>query len=152
MSTHILPIRVYYEDTDTAGIVYHGNYLNYFERARTESLRELGFELVTLLSDHNTQFVVHSAFLEFLQPARLDQLLYVLTEIEEVRHASILYNQSVYLEAPEGTPICKAKIKIACLDSKLQVRALPEILLKQIKNRGDKKGKRQGESKMSVPQ
>src|SRR5437868_1746077 len=100
MATHIFVLRVYYEDTDAIGVVYHSNYLNFFERARTEALRELGFDSVTLSADYNTQFVIRSAQIEFLQPARLDQLLYIVSKIETQRHASILYDQRIYLEKP----------------------------------------------------
>lgn len=133
MQSHLLPIRIYYEDTDAGGIVHHANYLKFFDRARTESLRDLGFELVSLLSDYNTQFAVHSAQLQFLQPARLDQLLYVVTEIAEVRGASIRYNQRIHLETLLGPVICRAEIRLACLDGQHRPRGLPEILSGEIK-------------------
>lgn len=130
---HLLPIRVYYEDTDSGGIVYHANYLKYFERARVEALRTLGIELINLYEAHDAQFVVRSLTLEFLQPARLDQLLYVVTEVTEVRGASIMYNQEVHLSAPNGVLLCSAKIRLACLDKELRPRGLPSVLLAEIK-------------------
>lgn len=129
----ILPIRTYYEDTDAGGLVYHANYLKFFERGRVESLRELGFELNKLLSEQDVQFVVHSLSIEFLQAARLDQLLYVVTEIEEVGYASIRYNQEVYLEKEGGILSCKANVRLACLNSQLRPKGLPDILLRGIK-------------------
>lgn len=132
MKSHIFPFRIYYEDTDAAGIVNHSNYLKFFCRARTEWLRLLGFELVNLLVKDNAQFVVHKAELEFLQPARLDQIIYVVSEFTEVRAASIRYNQAIHLESPEGTLICRAKIKLACLDRNLKPRGLPALLLQEI--------------------
>jgi len=132
---HILPIRVYYEDTDAGGIVYHANYLKFFERARVESLRAQGFELNKLLFEQDAQFVVHFVELEYLQPARLDQLLYVTTEMIEVRHASIGYNQKVFLESvDDGCLLCKARIRLACLNSQQRPRGLPEILTREIKS------------------
>jgi len=104
MSTHILPIRVYYEDTDVGGIVYHPNYLKYFERARTEYLRAKGYDLVSLNSKNNLQFVIHTAKLEYLQPARLDQLLYVVSEVESVRPASLVFAQGIYVA-------CRSELK-----------------------------------------
>lgn len=131
----ILPIRVYYEDTDAGGMVYHANYLKFFERGRVESLRKQGFELNALLNEHDAHFVVHSMEIEFLSPARLDQLLYVTTEVVEVRKASIRYNQIAYLEAIEGRVLCRAKVKLACLNKQDRPRGLPEILSQEIKRR-----------------
>ena len=128
MLQHIYSIRIYYEDTDLGGVVYHSNYLKFFERARTEMLREHGYELSDLLSRHNMQFVVHSAELEYLRPARLDQLLYIVTKVTEVRSASIRYNQNAYLEAENGILSCRANIRLACLDRDQRPRGLPDIL------------------------
>lgn len=133
MAEHTFALRVYYEDTDAAGVVYHANYLNFFERARTESLRALGFNLVDFFSQHNAQFVVRSAQLEFLQAARLDQLLYVVSEVETLRHASILYDQRLYLEKPGGLLLCQAKIRLACVDGQFRPRGVPEQLSERIK-------------------
>ena len=131
--SHIFPVRVYYEDTDCAGVVYHANYLKFMERARTEALRTQGYELSNLLHKHDTQFVVHSAQLEFLQPARLDQLLYIVTKVTEVRFASIKYTQVVHLEAADGQIACKADLRIACLNGSYCPRGLPDILSKGIR-------------------
>lgn len=133
MSIHQFLIRVYYEDTDVGGIVYHSKYLNFFERGRAESLREKGFDLVSLYSNYGVHFVVHSAKIEFLQPARLDQLLYVMTAVGEVKQASILYDQKVFLEDEKGRLLCQAKIRVACLDKAFRPIALPEPLLREIK-------------------
>lgn len=133
MGTHTLVLRVYYEDTDALGVVYHSNYLNYFERARTEALRELGFQLNDLALNYDTQFVIRSAKLEFLQPARLDQLLYVVSEIETLRQASVLYDQRIYLEKVGGLLLCQAKIRLACVDNQFRPRGLPKKLSDKIK-------------------
>ncbi len=130
---HGFPIRVYYEDTDCAGVMYHANYLKFFERARTEALRLKGFELIKLLQYYDAQFVVHSVNLKFLQPAHLDQLLYIVTKVTEVRFASIKYTQAAYLGNEQGTLLCQADLPIACLNSHYRPRELPNILLKGIK-------------------
>ena len=130
---HIFPVRVYYEDTDCGGIVYHANYLKFFERARVEAFRAKGFELNKLLCDYDIQFVVHSVQLEFLQPARLDQLLYIVTKVTEVRFASIKYTQKVYLEEVEGPLLCNAYFRIACLNRDYRPQGLPDILSKGIR-------------------
>lgn len=132
---HVLPIRVYYEDTDAGGIVYHANYLKFFDRGRTESLSVLGFNLVSLFSENGAQFAVHTAEIEFLQPARLGQLLYVVTELAEAGRASIRYNQRIHLETTQGPIICRAKIRLACLDNQHRPRGLPEVLAKGIKSK-----------------
>jgi acyl-CoA thioester hydrolase len=130
----VLPVRVNCEDTDFGGIVYHPNYLKFFERGRVEALRSSGIELSDLLKNYDTQFVVRSIELEFLQPARLDQLLYVVTEVIEVRYASIRYNQKVYLEAVDGLLLCWGKLHLACLNSQYRPRRLPDILSREMKN------------------
>jgi len=134
MHHYSLPIRVYYEDTDLGGIVYHSNYLKYFERARTEALRQLGFELLNLYHEQGVQFVVHSANLEFIQPARLDQLLYVRTCIENMGYASIMYQQSIHLQEKTTAPLCMAKIKLVCVNKDLKPCAIPEVLSREIKS------------------
>ncbi len=133
MTTHIYTLRVYHQDTDAIGVVHHANYLNYFERARTESMRELGFDLVSLYAKYDAQFVLHSIKLDFLRPARLDQLLCVVSGIEAQRQASILYDQKIYLEKPEGLLLCQAKIRLACVDSQFRPRGLPEKLSEGVK-------------------
>lgn len=130
---YILPIRVHYEDTDVGGIVYHANYLKFFERGRVEGFRSQGVELSSLLKNHDAQFVVKSVELDFMQPARLDQLLYVVTKVVEVRHASIRYNQKVHLESVDGPLLCQANICLACLNSQLRPRGLPESLSREKK-------------------
>src|SRR5687768_15566148 len=111
MRKHHLPIRVYYNETDAGGVVHHSSYLKYFEQGRTEDLRDIGLELLSLFSEFDVQFAVYTADLEFLRPAKLDQLLYVVTEVAELRSASIRYYQGIHLESPNGTLLCKANIR-----------------------------------------
>ena len=128
MMQFLLPIRVYYEDTDAGGVVHHSSYIKFFERARTEAFRQQGIELNELLSAYGLTFVVHSLTVKYLKPAYLDQLLYVSAEINMIGFASISYNQRVYLERPNGELICEAKIRLACIDKIFKPTALPEIL------------------------
>lgn len=132
MSQHILPVRVYYDDTDVSGVVHHSNYLKFFERGRTEALRDQGFNLVNLYQELGVQFVVHSATLEFLQSAQLDQLLFVVTAVETVRYASIIYQQRIHLEAPDGPILCQAKLRLAALNKAHKPCALPKFLSTEI--------------------
>ncbi|TAN70399.1 MAG: YbgC/FadM family acyl-CoA thioesterase, partial [Magnetospirillum sp.] len=94
--THVFPIRVYYEDTDAGGIVYHSNYLNFAERARTELVREMGISQRVMLEEGGgTAFAVRSATLDFLRPAKLDDLLRVETEVTAVGGASVELRQII---------------------------------------------------------
>lgn len=90
-----LPIRVYYEDTDAGGVVYHSNYINFFERARTEWLRKLGFEQDQLISEHNLIFVVRTLNCDYLHPARFNDELFVSADIRELRKASVVFKQQI---------------------------------------------------------
>ncbi|MGC1780671.1 MAG: tol-pal system-associated acyl-CoA thioesterase [Xanthobacteraceae bacterium] len=97
---HVLTVRVYYEDTDFTGIVYHANYLRYMERGRTNHLRLLGADHRALFEETEKEtpgfaFVVRSMMLDFLKPARMDDVLTVITEPEEVKGASITLYQRV---------------------------------------------------------
>lgn len=92
---HIFPVRVYYEDTDAAGIVYYVNYLKYAERARTEMLRILGREQQRMIEDDGVAFVVKRCELEYHAPARLDDALEVHTRLIDIGGASIRLNQQL---------------------------------------------------------
>jgi acyl-CoA thioester hydrolase len=97
---HVLTVRVYYEDTDFTGIVYHANYLRYMERGRTNYLRLIGIDHRALFEETEKEapgfaFVVRSMTIDFLKPARMDDLLEVLTEPEEVKGASMTLRQRI---------------------------------------------------------
>ena len=90
-----LGVRVYYEDTDSGGVVYYANYLKYIERGRTEFLRELGFNQDQLISQDNILFIVRSIEANYLSPAFLDDLIEVRSEIKSVSHASLIFAQKI---------------------------------------------------------
>jgi acyl-CoA thioester hydrolase len=97
---HVMPVRVYYEDTDFSGIVYHANYLRYMERGRSNYLRLLGLNQVSLFAEAQAEapgfaFVVRSMQIEFLKPARMDDVLEVTSTYEEIKGASITLHQRV---------------------------------------------------------
>ena len=97
---HVLAVRVYYEDTDFTGIVYHANYLRYMERGRTNYLRLLGADHRALFEETDKEapgfaFVVRSMNIDFLKPARMDDVLEIFTEPEEVKGASITLRQRI---------------------------------------------------------
>jgi acyl-CoA thioester hydrolase len=93
--THTHPVRVYYEDTDAAGIVYYANYLKFAERARTEMLRDMGFDQKRIREEDDVAFAVRACNTEYLRPARFDDALTVETEVEKVGGASIGLVQTV---------------------------------------------------------
>jgi acyl-CoA thioester hydrolase len=93
---HILPVRVYYEDTDFSGVVYHASYLRFLERGRTDFLRLAGIDQSTLHADGaGLIFAVRRMTIDFLKPARMDDVLVVETSIQEVRGASLVIAQSI---------------------------------------------------------
>ncbi|MDQ2805166.1 MAG: tol-pal system-associated acyl-CoA thioesterase [Pseudomonadota bacterium] len=105
-------LRVYYEDTDAAGIVYHANYLRYAERARTEAMRAMGAAHADLVRDCNLMFVVRRAELDYLRPARLDDRLEVVTEPVRLRAAAVTLRQSIRND--RGSCVVLA-IELACV-------------------------------------
>ena len=108
METFEWPVTVYYEDTDAGGVVYHANYLKFFERARTEMLRSIGLNQQVLLEQH-IGFVVRHIDIDFLKGARLDDKLTVNTSVSQLKKASLTFCQE--LVNPEGQLLCKAIVK-----------------------------------------
>jgi acyl-CoA thioester hydrolase len=106
------PVRVYYEDTDAGGVVYHASYLRYLERARTEWLRQLGYSQASLKQEESLLFTVVSMQMEFLRPARLDDLLSVHSDVRLSGGASVAFSQRV-LRGDET--LLTAQVKVACL-------------------------------------
>ena len=116
-SSSILALRVYYEDTDAAGVVYYANYLRFCERARTEWLRELGIGQQALMASDGIAFVVRSVKADYLRAARLDDALEVTTRISALRGASLLFEQDVQRE---GQLLFSAQVLVACIDQRRQ--------------------------------
>lgn len=112
--TFVWPVRVYYEDTDAGGVVYYANYLRFMERARTEWLRSLGLEQQVLMSEAGILFAVRRAEVDYLRPARLDDALQVVTEIDRLAGASLDFLQSVRREGETGA-LCRARVQVVCL-------------------------------------
>jgi acyl-CoA thioester hydrolase len=129
------PVRVYYEDTDAGGVVYYANYLKFFERARTERLRALGFEQDQLRAAEAILFAVKSVRLEYVKPARFNDALRVSAELTEIKRASLSFAQEIHLDVPGGEKLCEAEIRIVCLnDGTFRPAAIPEFLLQRIKD------------------
>ncbi len=128
------PITIYYEDTDAGGVVYHSNYLKFFERARTEMLRSVGVSQHVLLEQH-IGFVVRHADIDFLQGARLDDQLEVVTTISDLKKASLIFCQE--LVNPENKVLCKAVVKVACVDNEnMKPKAMPKSIILELTNSG----------------
>ncbi|HEY4126879.1 MAG TPA: tol-pal system-associated acyl-CoA thioesterase [Gammaproteobacteria bacterium] len=123
-------VRVYYEDTDLGGVVYHANYLKFMERARTEWLRSLGFEQDVLRNHHSVQFVVVNADLHFRRPARFNDELTVSAEVKKRTAASITFHQEV--RGPSDMGLCTGEIRVACIDADtFRPRPLPREILRE---------------------
>ena len=126
-----IAIRVYYEDTDSGGVVYYANYLNFLERARTEYLRTLGFQQQQLLEETGLAFAVRSVAAEYLKPARLDDLLEVETALHDLGRAQVTFAQTIH----RGQDILlTATVRVACLElAKGKPAAMPKDLHAQFK-------------------
>lgn len=123
-------IRVYYEDTDTGGVVFYANYLKFFERARTEWLRAAGIEQQILAETHQVMFVVKSTAVDYHAPARLDDELKLTVVVEKLGRASVQFVQ----EAWRGQQrLVTARIKVACVETNtIRPCALPPAVLMKI--------------------
>ncbi|PJG84616.1 tol-pal system-associated acyl-CoA thioesterase [Conservatibacter flavescens] len=123
-SIFCFPVRVYYEDTDAGGVVYHARYLHFFERARTEYLRTLSFSQQAILNQEQIAFVVRNMTIDFRLAAKLDDLLTVETQIGALKGATIIFEQTL---KKEEVILCKATVKVASVDlGKMKPVAIPE--------------------------
>ncbi|MFN2382402.1 MAG: tol-pal system-associated acyl-CoA thioesterase [Guyparkeria sp.] len=123
------PVRVYYEDTDAGGVVYHARYLNFCERARTEWLRSRGWEQDALRDEHRVVFVVARASLEYRRPARFNDALNVTCEVARLRAAGIDFTQRVE-QATNSTVLCGVSVRVACVDAQtFRPKPIPDLIL-----------------------
>jgi acyl-CoA thioester hydrolase len=111
---HVLPLRVYYEDTDAAGIVYYANWLRFLERGRTELLRLLGQEHSALRDERGVNWVVRRCTVDYLKPARLDEMIEVVTSCGELRGASLDMLQHA---RRQGEILVRAELTVACMSA-----------------------------------
>ena len=127
-STFIWPIRVYYEDTDSGGVVYHANYLNFMERARTEWLRALGFEQTELKTELGVIFVVHSMNIAFKSPAYFNDMLEVKSQRIKMGHGSMVFLQTI---TNNTHVLLEATVKLACVDAaSFKPTGIPDVIKK----------------------
>lgn len=123
--THKIKFRVYYEDTDAGNVVFYGNYLKFAERARTEWLRDLGFNQSNL----DVLFVVRKVEIEYLHPARLDDEITVETSLQNMSRASITLTQNFYLGSKELT---KMNVVLVCVSKEIKPVSIPEEIKEKI--------------------
>jgi acyl-CoA thioester hydrolase len=126
-----ITIRVYHEDADATGVVYYANYLKFMERARTEWLRAAGFEQNDMARRDGVMFVVRSAAMQFLKPARFDDSIDVSVAVAEYRGASVTFAQDV---RRADVVLCQAEIRVACVDAaSFAPHPLPAALTARLK-------------------
>ncbi len=126
-------VRVYYEDTDAGGVVFYANYLRYMERARTECLRQLGFEHERLRQEFGVLFAVKNVTIAYKKPARLDEELNVISHLLSYRGASINFQQNITNQQEEL--ITEAEVRVVCLNAEtLKPSPMPELLLSELVN------------------
>lgn len=125
-------IRVYWEDTDAGGVVYHAGYLRFMERARSEWLRVVGVDQGQLSDTLGLGFMVRDMHIDFLAPARLDDELDVTVEVETMRAASLVFAQSVR-HAGSGRELIRASVRVACVDlRRMRPTPIPDDLMARI--------------------
>lgn len=109
-----LPVRVYYQDTDAGGVVYHSTHLNFMERARYEWLRTLGFDVHSLIDEHKLIFMVRSIEIEYFKPAVLDDLLHVTVKVTHMGRSRITVAHETYCD---HTRLISANVHVVCVGS-----------------------------------
>ena len=128
---HHLPVRIYYEDTDFSGLVYHANYLRFFERGRSDFLRLAGIHHNELLAGAEPlAFAVNKIAVEFLKPARIDEALTVKTGFDAMRGPRIFISQTL---ERAGETLVKAEVQVCCISLTGRPRKPPTLLLERLK-------------------
>ncbi len=132
LSTFAWPARIYYDDTDASGVVYHANYLRLFERCRTEWLRAVGFSQERLKNELAVAFTVADLNVKYLLPARLDDELHILLTVAHVGRASLRFEQSIRRKANQEV-LATGRFRVACVDLQgFRPCAVPAEVLKEI--------------------
>lgn len=124
--THVMPLRVYYEDTDAQGVVYHANYLRYAERARSEIVRLLGINQRRLREEQGLVFAIRRATIDYRGPARLDDLLEVKTSFAALRGASLSADQRIFVDSHLIVDI-QVQVAMVMLETGRPARMPPEV-------------------------
>jgi len=123
-------VRIYYQDTDAGGVVYHASYLNFLERARYEWLRELGFTVDTMIRSHKMIFLIRSLGIEYFKPALLDDLLDITVQVVDIGRSRITLQQQILRE--QGT-LASATVHAVCVGAEtLKPVSIPASLRQKI--------------------
>ena len=122
---HIFLNRVYHEDTDFVGVVYYANYFKFIERARSESLREVGICQKDLKIKSDISFVVSKVEAHFIKSAKYDDLLTIETQMNSLKGVSVILDQKIFLE---DDIIFNARIKLACVNQSGKLKRIPSSL------------------------
>ena len=131
-SAFTLPVRVYYQDTDAGGVVYHSTYLNFMERARYEWMRELGLDIKALTQIHKVLFMIRSLNIEYFKPALLDDLLHVTVQAADLGRARITLSQHVLRGQ---STLASATTQVVCVGADtLKLASLPASLRQKFGN------------------
>jgi len=132
-----LDVRIYYEDTDHGGVVYHANYLKYMERARTEWLRDLGFEQRKLAAEEDVLFALTRADVRYLLPAKLDDLLHVKTQLIHAKGARLQFTQQIFRQqsAKPAALLIQADIYLACMGKAGKAKRIPCDILEKMNSK-----------------
>ncbi len=133
-------MRIYFEDTDAGGVVYYANYLKYLERCRSDWLRAAGCEQAELLRDPGIAFVVRSVNLEYLKPARLDDLISVDLELDRITRSQIFFRQRIGRARPAPAEGCdelvRGTVQVVCVDgAKMKIISIPAALRTKLEAR-----------------
>jgi acyl-CoA thioester hydrolase len=124
-----LPIRVYFQDTDAGGVVYHASYVNFMERARTEWLRTFGYSNAGLMKAFGVAFVVRSLKMEYLKPALLDDLVMVTALVKDIGRSRVTLLQTV---TRDGELLTEGEVHLVCVNMQtFRPVSVPEVLRKQ---------------------
>jgi len=129
-----LPIRVYFEDTDIGGVVYYANYLKFLERCRTEWLRSIGINQSSLLQEKGIAFIVRSVEIEYLKPARMDNLVVVDLSIEKITRSQVFFSQRICLEVADGLEeLVRARVQVITVNvNPMKIVSIPIELRAQL--------------------
>jgi tol-pal system-associated acyl-CoA thioesterase len=123
----VFPFRVYIEDSDFGGIVYHSNYLNFMERARSEWLNTLGFG-VDYWIHKNVMFIVRHADLNYMAPARINDQLEIHSEVQAVKGSSMAFKHRVLNQSNPDVVLCEATVQLVCVNREIRPIRVPDQL------------------------
>lgn len=128
---HKIDYRVYYEDTDAGGVMYHGSYIRYCERGRTEFMRHIGFSCSDVAENRGLIFVIRHIDAHYHKPARLEDLLTVESGIKELKNSSFVMEQSIFCQ---DSMLFSAQVTVVCVDKDVRPVRLPEDIRAQFTN------------------